>query len=125
MESSSHEDLEQNPFVVGEKVSSRNKDGKCDRPWSEPHTVTTLISSVSLVIDHDGIIRHVSHLRKVPLKKVSKELSHKSCVEIVDTQTPTVDSRIETSRSIEDLPIIRNSSRLRAAPVKFKDYNMT
>ena len=59
-------DLERNPFVVGDKVFLRPSSGLCDKEWSGPHTVTAISSSVSLILDDDGIARHVSHLRRVP-----------------------------------------------------------
>lgn len=54
-----------NPFVVGDTVYLRS-DGKCDSEWSGPHTVTNILSEVSLEIDSDGVTRHVSHLKRVP-----------------------------------------------------------
>ena len=55
-----------NPFVVGDVVYLRRPDGRCDREWSVPHRVTALNSSVSIVLDDDGISRHISHVRRVP-----------------------------------------------------------
>ena len=55
-----------NPFVVGDVVYLRRPDGRCDREWSGPHRVTALNSGVSIVLDDDGISRHISHVRRVP-----------------------------------------------------------
>ena len=55
---------ERNPFVVGDQVYLRSS-GHCDDPWSGPHRVTSIKSSVGVEINQDGVTRHVSHLRKV------------------------------------------------------------
>ena len=61
-----YRDCESNPFVVGDRVYLRSSHGRCDVPWSGPHTVTALRSSVSVELDEDGVSRHISHLRLVP-----------------------------------------------------------
>ena len=58
-------DVERNPFVVGDLVYLKSG-SRCDQPWSGPHRVTGLRSSVSVVLDNGGVPRHISHLRRVP-----------------------------------------------------------
>ena len=65
-ENSNNRDYEQNPFSVGQKVYLRVPDGRCSNEWSGPHRVTKLQSDVSVILDEDGVTRHVSHLRKIP-----------------------------------------------------------
>ena len=62
---SSYSDIESNPFIVGDQVYLRPNDGKCDKKWTGPHRITKLLSRVSVVINDDGVARHISHLRKV------------------------------------------------------------
>jgi transposase InsO family protein/ribonuclease HI len=61
-----YRDYDRNPFVVGERVYLRPPNGRCDVPWTGPHIVTAVRSSVSLELDDDGVSRHVSHVRSVP-----------------------------------------------------------
>jgi transposase InsO family protein len=63
---STYDDLERNPFDVGDRVYMRSPGGRCDEPWSGPHVVTRLVSSVSVEVDDVSVPRHVSHLRLVP-----------------------------------------------------------
>jgi transposase InsO family protein len=57
--------LDNNPFTVGDQVFMK-RSSRCDQPWSGPHRVTSITSSVGAVVDNDGYPRHVSHLRRVP-----------------------------------------------------------
>ena len=59
-------DVERNPFVVGDQVFLKT-DSRCDKPWSGPHRVTEIRSSVSVALDGLDIPRHVSHIRRVPV----------------------------------------------------------
>ena len=58
-------DVATNPFVVGDSVYLK-QGSRCDQPWSGPHRVTCVTSSVGVVLDGDGIPWHVSHIRRVP-----------------------------------------------------------
>lgn len=53
--------------------------GRCDIEWSRPHRVTEVRSVVYVVLDEDGVSRHVSHLRfdprKHPLNDSSEEVA--------------------------------------------------
>ena len=64
--SNRYDSCDLNPFVVGDKVYLRPPSGRCDEEWSGPHRVTSVNSAVSVVINNDGVSRHVSHLRAVP-----------------------------------------------------------
>ena len=57
-------DLSRNPFVVGEKVYLKTS-SRCDIPWTGPHRVTSINSDVSLELDGDGVVRHITHVRRV------------------------------------------------------------
>ena len=59
-------DAERNPFVIGDEVFVKEST-RCDRPWSGPHRVSGILSSVSVTLDGADIPRHVSHLRRVPV----------------------------------------------------------
>ena len=63
---SSYECCDRNPFSVGDKVYLKPVDGRCDITWSGPHRITKLLSNVSVIINNDGVARHVSHLRLIP-----------------------------------------------------------
>ena len=52
-----------NPFTVGEQVFLRPPSGRCHAVWNGPHRVTAIISRTSVVLNNDGIARHVSHVR--------------------------------------------------------------
>ncbi len=65
-------DCERNPFVVGDAVYLRPPKGRCDSKWSGPHRITAIRSSVSVVLNDDGVSRHVSHLRRVPGSSVPR-----------------------------------------------------
>ena len=66
--------VELNPFVPGDKVFLR-QNARCDKPWSGPHRVTAIKSSVSVALDDTDIPRHISHLRRVPEKKAGNDLA--------------------------------------------------
>ena len=63
-----YNNLDSNPFSVGELVYLKNPDARCDLEWSGPHRVTSIRSGVAVEIGDDGVPRHVSHLRRVPLR---------------------------------------------------------
>ena len=56
---------ELNPFAEGELVFLK-RTSRCDQPWSGPHRVSRVVSSVAVILDGDSCPRHVSHLRRVP-----------------------------------------------------------
>ena len=62
--------LVNNPFVVGDQVFLK-QDSRCDRPWTGPHRVTAIKSSVGVALDGSDIVRHVSHVRRVPVPQVA------------------------------------------------------
>lgn len=68
-----YRDIEQNPYLVGDIVYLRPATGKCDVEWSGPHYVTDIRSRVSVVLNDDGISRHISHIRRVPSRCVAGE----------------------------------------------------
>lgn len=105
-----YDQLERNPFVVGDKVYLRPPSGKCDEDWSGPHTVTDLRSNVSAVINDDGVSRHVSYLRLVPGSRGcdSSEISYE--------EEPTI--------PCGDGNEVRRSSRMRERPVWWRDYEV-
>ena len=61
-----HDNLERNPFVVGDEVFVKQS-SDCDQPWNKPHCVSGILSSLSVTLDGADILRHVSHLRRVPI----------------------------------------------------------
>jgi hypothetical protein len=65
-------DAERNPFVVGDQVFLK-QGSRCDRPWSGPHRVSDVKSSVSVSLDGLDIPRHVSHMRRVPVPRAAAE----------------------------------------------------
>ena len=68
-----YHNTEQNPYFVGDIVYLRPPAGKCDVEWSGPHYVTDIRSRVSVVLDEDGISRHISHIRRVPSRFAAGE----------------------------------------------------
>ena len=61
------EDEEHNPFVVSDRVYLRPPSGKCNETWTGPHQVTAVRSRVLVELDDDGVARHISHVRRVPV----------------------------------------------------------
>ena len=57
---------ELNPFAEGDLVFVK-RTSRCDQPWSGPHRISRVVSSVAVTLDGDSCPRHVSHLRRVPL----------------------------------------------------------
>ena len=112
----SYHDVERNPFVVGDKVYLRPPSGRCDDEWSGPHIVTSVRSSVSLVIDDDGVSRHVSHVRLVPGSRLNGGESDVGDVDDGDVES---ESCSESSNGI-DLP--RRSTRERRPPDRYGDW---
>jgi ribonuclease HI len=98
-----YQDCARNPFVVGEEVYLRRPDGRCDREWSGPHRITLLKSSVSVVLDDDGVSRHVSHLRRVPNKVLQqKAISDVSDSDSGDDQVDVGDGENQENDSGDD-----------------------
>ena len=112
---------EENPYLVGDRVYLRRPTGRCDDEWSGPEIVTEVRSNVSVVLNNDGISRHISHLRLVPAFRSTDFLSN-------DTMnSENARARVEISSSSEtdcetesdSESVLRRSSRIRHAPVKF------
>ena len=128
----SYSDTDANPFLIGDKVYLKSPDGRCDQLWSGPHIVTELLSSVTVVINEDGISRHVSYLRKIPRKLDSNDgvqiCSDSDNDQDVITEQTNVDSVTNdlgstvVTESSHEIPVIRKSSRMRRLPTKYNDY---
>ena len=63
-----------NPFSPGDQVYLQHS-SRCDVPWSGPHRVTEVKSAVVVELDNDGVLRHVSHLRRVPTRQLPASVS--------------------------------------------------
>ena len=116
-ESSKYEDLDRNPFSIGDRVYLKSVSGRCDSTWSGPHRITSICSSVSVILNEDGVARHVSHLRLVPGEECT-----------LDT-FPTYSNSDESGLSGEDdedneASILRRSIRERKPPDRFGDLVM-
>jgi hypothetical protein len=120
-----YQDVTRNPFVPGEKVYLRHPDGRCDREWSGPHAVTSVTSSVSVIVNNDGIPRHISHVRKVPLPALSLDEDESSSSDEERSSTEDdVESDGGRNNVVKD-SILRRSSRTRQKPAWLKDYDMS
>ena len=133
----SYEDIKRHPFSIGDQVYLRPADGKCDKLWSGPHRITEILSGVSVIINDDGIARHVSHLRLVNTS-VDESNSSVRLVEETDSNDDTDLNIVQVYRREEqggsgedlrtigstnvDLPVLRRSSRKKVVPVKLRDY---
>lgn len=113
-----YSDVERNPFVVGQRVFLRPSSGLCDKEWSGPHTVTQIMSSVSLILDEDGIPRHISHLRRVPGVQVGDSESE---LEINGHGAGSDSDSSETSQRRDAIPL-RRSARQRHTPRWLQDF---
>ena len=108
-----------NPFAVGDRVYLRRPDGRCDLEWSGPHRVTAVLSNVSVVLNDDGVSRHVSHLRRVP-----QLLTPNSCGDTSDDSSNDSDSSWGRHGGAgADAPVLpRRSTRKRQPPARLQDY---
>ena len=104
-----------NPFSTGDRVYLRQPEGRCDQEWSGPHEVTAIISSVAVVLDGDGVSRHVSHLRLVPRPVVDE---YDDSDEDSDDDTGSFDDV-----GADDAPELRRGTRIRKPPAWLKDYD--
>lgn len=104
--------MERNPFLVGDRVYLRIPEGKCDREWTGPHVVTALISDVAVVVNDDGIRRHISHLRLCPRENRTRKMNFysESCL-----SSDSMDEIVEESKQ-------ERQSRVRKKPEWHKDY---
>lgn len=110
-------DRERNPFSVGELVFLKNTNGRCDEPWSGPHRISDIKSSVAVEIENDGIPRHVSHLRRVPRKEEeSRSIRHDSDSSGSESEKEEVENT-ESGR-------VRRSNRECRRPGWWSDYEM-
>ena len=110
-------DRERNPFSVGELVFLKNTNGRCDEPWSGPHRISDIESSVAAEIENDGIPRHVSHLRRVPRKEEeSRSIRHDSDSSGSESEKEEVENT-ESGR-------VRRSNRECRRPGWWSDYEM-
>ncbi len=104
-----YNDLTKNPFLVGDKVFLRNPKGKCDVPWSGPHTVTRLFSKTSAELNDDNIRRHISHMRIVPKTKHKNE--------------PDIEFEVDFKNNDAVHPTSGRPQRLKKALIWHNDYH--
>ena len=98
------------------------QNARCDKPWSGPHRVTAIKSSVSVALDDTDIPRHISHLRRVPEKKAGNDLAEmvvdfdeapdENILEIVEEAT-------EVEENVENISIPRYPMRDRTLQQHF------
>lgn len=127
-------DHSKNPFNVGDRVFLRSS-GRCDDPWSGPHTITSLKSSVGVEINEDGITRHVSHVRLVPLHgnkdgeddfSFSSSSSSSECGGYGGDEDESSDQeQFENEPKDKCKQIERRSQRKRREPAWMQDYMMS
>ena len=111
----------ENPYQVGDKVYLRHPGGRCNEPWSGPETVTEIRSDVSVVLNSDGISRHVSHIRPVPRTSREEEIPIESRVHVSLSDNESDGSEDDA----EDPQLeLRRSSRIRRPPVWYQDYEV-
>lgn len=122
-----YHDLDRNPFVEGDQVYLRDPLGRCDTEWSGPHRVTEVRSGVSVVINDDGVSRHVSHLRFVPGKHPLRD-SYEDVVldtgssEQRDSEEENVNNVIHEDSDNTNAVAVRRSDRSRRLPCWSSDY---
>lgn len=132
-----YESCDKNPFVVGDRVYLRPPSGRCDEMWSGPHRITSINSAVSVIINDDGVVRHVSHLRAVPQIAAEDEDSYFRLESRSDGETEAGSATSQESGSDdteepgdreqeESNPEVaeRRSTRTRRPPVWHSDYVM-
>jgi transposase InsO family protein len=121
-------DLEKNPFTVGDLVYLK-RDSRCDRPWSGPHRVTSVESSVGAVVDNDGFSRHVSHLRRVPMDRTrpAVAMTHdvrddEGSLAGDDSSDDDVTGQLQRIGGAEEVTgLLRSSTRKREPPDRWAD----
>lgn len=119
-----YEQEERNPFTIGDKVYLRPSSGRCDDVWTGPHTVTKLNSSVSVVIDEDGVSRHVSHLRLVPGSRDFNASEIERDGRLVALFRDSGSSGPDDSGEETDVDEgLRRGSRVRKRPIWWGDYD--
>ena len=137
---SSYECCDRNPFSVGDKVYLKPVDGRCDITWSGPHRITKLLSNVSVIINNDGVARHVSHLRLIPGQEKSSDETYVR-LPVMETSESDEDDNLnivqvyrrgEHDRPNEeprpsgstnvDFPVLCRSSQKKVVPVRLQDY---
>ena len=87
------------------------------------------MSSVSLILDEDGVARHISHLRRVPGAQVEESESdaenEDDGVLVSHSESNGIgDDVFENSRS-RDCVSLRRSVRERNAPRWLRDYDVS
>lgn len=102
-----------NPFVVGDLVYLK-RDGRCDQPWSGPHRVSEVRSSVGVVLNDDGVSRHVSHLRRVPTVHLPADDQP-----LEDPGIETTPSTSQAERDVEGAQEPRYPARIRSLQQRF------
>lgn len=138
--SSDYRDVDRNPFSVGNRVYMRAPDGRCDSEWSGPHRITSILTSVSVEVNEDGVARHVSHLRAVPSDRCEEASLEGEGQEVSQGRGGgSWDSESEvTSGSVADVELegedsdtsghhddsLRRSSRSRSRPRWWDDYDV-
>jgi hypothetical protein len=134
-----YHDLDRNPYMVGDQVYLRPPSGRCDVEWSGPHRVTSVRSSVSVELGDDGVSRHISHVRLVPVSRKRLEEVASSTdddegeIEVdgrgddeSDVGVTEVDGRSDNClERVDAATAPRRSTRHRQPPVRFKDYQLS
>jgi len=115
--SPSHQDMpdrrvESNPFEIGDEVYLKPVNAKCDQLWTGPHRVTAVKSNVTVEIGEDGITRHISYLRKVPVSYRSDSFTSGN------NSVSSSESEVDAGETYEAQPAsselsLRRSTRIR------------
>ena len=116
-----YRDYDRNPFVVGERVYLRTPHGRCDVPWTGPHIITAVRSSVSIELDDDGVSRHISHVRSVPQSDSTLSNDSVARIEIGDDDDNDADMQTDSDNS-PNQSNLRRSDRAPKRPVWWQDY---
>ncbi len=115
--SSTHQEMpdrrvESNPFELGDEVYLKPVNAKCDQLWTGPHRVTAVKSNVTVEIGEDGITRHISYLRKVPLRYRSDSFTSGNSSESSSESEVEAGESYEAQPANSELPL-RRSTRIR------------
>ena len=114
--------------VFGDSVYLRPPSGRCDEEWSGPHRITSVNSAVSVIINDDGVSRHVSHLRAVPQFSAGED--EDSFVRAERRGDAEIASQGESDEGLDDQEQdareepVRRSTRTKRPPVWHSDYVM-
>lgn len=97
--------------------------GRCDVDWSGPHQITDVRSAVSVVINDDGVSRHVSHLRFVPNKSPVEDFSDAESQDESDGLDHVEEQQAPNGNNTST-DCLRRSARVRNPPAWTADYVM-